>query len=105
MGGLLRSLAIIESARELGIGVIIGAQVGETSLLTRCGLTAAKAASDILVAQEGAFGTYLLENDISEPPLMFGKAGLLDAANHPCLTQLGLGFSFQEKPAFISVLF
>lgn len=104
MGGLLRSLAIIESARALGIGLIIGAQVGETSLLTRCGLTAAQAASDILVAQEGAFGTHLLEHDISESPLMFAKAGVLSVASHPILSYSGLGFTFQEKPHFISVL-
>ena len=104
MGGLLRSLAIIESARKLSIALIIGAQVGETSLLTRAGLTAALAASDILVAQEGAFGTHLLESDICTPPLMFAKAGLLDTANYPNLNQPGLGFSFQEKPNFISAL-
>lgn len=104
MGGLLRSLAIIESARKLGIGLIIGAQVGETSLLTRCGLSAALAASDILVAQEGAFGTHLLESDICSPPLMFAKAGLLDTANYPNLIKPGLGFTFQEKPNFISEL-
>lgn len=105
MGGLLRSLAIIESARKLGIDLIIGAQVGETSLLTRCGLTAAQASSSILVAQEGAFGTHLLENDICNPPLMFAKAGLLEVLNHPNLSESGLGFTFQEKPHFISALF
>lgn len=105
MGGLLRSLAIIESARQLGIGLIIGAQVGETSLLTRCGLTAAQAAADILIAQEGAFGTHLLDTDICEPPLMFGKAGLLHIENYPSLRQSGLGFTLQQKPPFISALF
>jgi L-Ala-D/L-Glu epimerase len=104
MGGLLRSLAIIESARKLGIGLIVGAQVGETSLLTRAGLTAALAASDLLIAQEGAFGTHLLESDICNPPLMFAKAGLLDVANYPNLIMPGLGFTFQEKPSFISEL-
>ncbi len=107
MGGLLRSLAIIESARKLDIGLIIGAQVGETSLLTRVGLTAAQAAqaaSDILIAQEGAFGTHLLENDICESPLMFAKAGLLEIPNHSNLSKSGLGFTFQEKPHFISEL-
>ena len=104
MGGLLRSLAIIDSARKLGIGLIIGAQVGETSLLTRVGLTAALAASDILIAQEGAFGTHLLESDICKLPLMFAKAGLLNVANYPALIKPGLGFTFQEKPNFISEL-
>lgn len=104
MGGLLRSLAIIESARKLGIGLIIGAQVGETSLLTRAGLTAALAASDILIAQEGAFGTHLLESDICSPPLMFAKMGLLDTTNYPNLSKPGLGYTFQEKLSFISEL-
>lgn len=104
MGGLLRSLAIIESARNVGIGVIIGAQVGETSLLTRCGLSAAIAASDILIAQEGAFGTHLLETDICNPPLMFGKTGVLDSAKHPKLIAPGFGFTLSEKPHFISEL-
>lgn len=104
MGGLLRSLTIIESARKLGIGLIVGAQVGETSLLTRCGLSAALAGSDILVAQEGAFGTHLLENDICNPPLMFAKAGLLNIANYPTLIKPGFGFTFLVKPSFISEL-
>ena len=104
MGGLLRSLAIIESARKLGISLIIGAQVGETSLLTRCGLTAAQAAFDIIVAQEGAFGTHLLENDICNPSLMFAKAGVIDVESYPTLLMPGLGFILQEKPCFISEL-
>lgn len=102
MGGLLRSLAIIESACVLDIGLIIGAQVGETSLLTRAGLIAAQASRDLLVAQEGAFGTYLLERDIYEPPLMFGKAGLLDSSKHLGLSEPGFGFTLPENPDFIS---
>jgi L-alanine-DL-glutamate epimerase-like enolase superfamily enzyme len=77
MGGILRSLAIAEEANRLGIPIIIGAQVGETSILTRAALTVANAYRDILLAQEGAFGTHLLENDIVEQPIMFGKAGEL----------------------------
>lgn len=80
MGGLLRSLGVVHAARAAGIGVIVGAQVGETSLLTRAALTVAQAAGPMLVAQEGAFGTFLLERDICDPPLMFGAGGILDAA-------------------------
>jgi L-alanine-DL-glutamate epimerase-like enolase superfamily enzyme len=90
MGGLLRSLSILEAGRALGIGVIIGAQVGETSLLTRAGLAVAAAARGLLVAQEGAFGTYLLERDVCDPPLMFGAGGVLDVSRHPSLTEPGL---------------
>ncbi|MBH0187214.1 MAG: hypothetical protein HP494_19825 [Nitrospira sp.] len=80
MGGVLRSLAVAKRAKEVGIPIVIGAQVGETSVLTRVALTVANSYRDILVAQEGAFGTYLLEQDIATHPLMFGQAGLLDTA-------------------------
>jgi L-alanine-DL-glutamate epimerase-like enolase superfamily enzyme len=91
MGGLTRSLAIVEAARAKGIGIIVGAQVGETSLLTRAGLTIANAAGDGLVAQEGAFGTLLLAHDICDPPLMFGAGGVLDVESHARLRDFGLG--------------
>lgn len=104
MGGLLRSLAIIETACELDIGLIIGAQVGETSLLTRAGITAAHAAHDLLVAHEGAFGTYLLERDICESPLMFGKAGVLDTTDHSILEEPGFGYRLVSNPSFIAKL-
>jgi L-Ala-D/L-Glu epimerase len=91
MGGLIRSLQVIEAARACGIGVIVGAQVGETSLLTRAALTAAWAAGDALVAQEGAFGTFLIERDVCDPPLMFGAGGVLTASAYPMLSRPGLG--------------
>ena len=77
MGGILRSLDISKRARELSIPIIIGAQVGETSLLSRSALTVANASRDILKGQEGAFGTNLLEYDIVEPSIMFGYQGKL----------------------------
>jgi len=80
MGGLLRALDVVNIAGKAGIGLIVGAQVGETSLLTRAALTVAQAAGPMLVAQEGAFGTFLLERDICDPPLMFGAGGILDTS-------------------------
>lgn len=77
MGGLLRSLDVARRARELGVGVIVGAQVGETSVLSRAALPVAQAAGEALYAQEGAFGTRLLQHDICPTPLMFGFGGLL----------------------------
>ncbi|GJL83450.1 MAG: dipeptide epimerase [marine bacterium B5-7] len=79
MGGLIRSLEIAQRAKELGIGIVIGAQVGETSILTRAALPLANAYRDILIAQEGAFGTYLLERDVVDPPIMFGHGGILSS--------------------------
>lgn len=77
MGGVLRSLSLAQRCREGGFDVIVGAQVGETSLLTRAALTVVQAARDVVIAQEGAFGTLLLESDIVQPTLMFGPAGKL----------------------------
>lgn len=77
-GGLVRSVDLITTSVERGLGVIVGAHVGETSLLTRAGLVAATAAGDALLAQEGAFGTFLLSSDITASPLMFGRAGQLE---------------------------
>jgi L-alanine-DL-glutamate epimerase-like enolase superfamily enzyme len=79
MGGLLRSLEFLQAARRTGVRIIVGAHVGETSLLTRAGLAAAAAAGDALVSQEGAFGTHLLQRDVVDAPLMFGAGGILDA--------------------------
>jgi L-alanine-DL-glutamate epimerase-like enolase superfamily enzyme len=91
MGGLLRSLGVVDAARAAGVGIIVGAQVGETSLLTRVALTVARAAGDALVAQEGAFGTRLLTRDVCDPPLMFGPGGVLDTAAFPALRHAGFG--------------
>lgn len=91
MGGLLRSLSIARKAKTLGIPIIIGAQVGETSILSRSALTIANSYRDILIAQEGAFGTNLLEYDITDQSLMFGKKGILSGVDK----WLGNGFGIE----------
>ena len=83
MGGVLRSLEVVQALRSRRINLIVGAHVGETSVLTRAALTVAHSARDILVAQEGAFGTHLLARDVADPPLMFGPGGVLDSATLP----------------------
>lgn len=88
LGGLIRSLVVAETAARKGIGIIVGAQVGETSLLTRAGLSLMHACGSALVASEGAFGTHLLERDLAEPCLMFGREGLLPTT---ALSGPGLG--------------
>jgi L-alanine-DL-glutamate epimerase-like enolase superfamily enzyme len=77
LGGLLRSLDVLEAARDRGIPVIVCVQVGETSQLTRAALTLATAAGDLLAGQEGAFGAHLLSREICRPVLMFGPGGRL----------------------------
>lgn len=83
MGGLLRSLEVAAAARTRDVPVIVGAHVGETALLTRAALTVASSCRDILIGQEGAFGTFLLQHDLVEPALRFGPGGVLAAADVP----------------------
>jgi len=93
LGGLTRAVDLLGECRRLGVPVIVGAHVGETSLLTRAGLTLAHAADDLLIAQEGAFGTWLLREDLVDPPLMFGDGGLLLPGRCLDPTTPGLGLA------------
>lgn len=95
MGGVLRSLSLAQSCRNLGLQMVVGAQVGETSVLTRAALTVVQAARDIVIAQEGAYGTLLLEKDIFDPCLMFGFGGKLQAAKYAALSSSGLGLTVE----------
>ena len=45
------------------------------------------------MAQEGAYGTYLLERDLTDKPLMFGKGGKLDSQSFAGQPGLGLMFA------------
>ena len=94
MGGVRRSLEVVEKAAELGIGVIVGAQVGETSILTRAGLSVMQAAGSALAASEGAFGTHLLREDLTSESLTFGDGGLL--APGAVAAAPGLGLAVRE---------
>jgi len=78
VGGVLRALDLIEALKARGWPIIVGAHVGETSVLTRAAMCVANAAGERLIAQEGGFGTRLLERDFVEPSLRFGQGGVLD---------------------------
>lgn len=91
MGGLLRSLRVLERGVETGLQFILGAQVGESTILTRLALVLAKAYGMHILAQEGAFGTHLLAHDITSNPLMFGSHGILNA-DFRCSVGLGIDY-------------
>ncbi|OGU21843.1 MAG: hypothetical protein A2580_06835 [Hydrogenophilales bacterium RIFOXYD1_FULL_62_11] len=103
MGGLLRSLTMVDFCREHGLALIVGAQVGETSLLTRAALIVAQASRDILVAQEGAFGTLLLESDAVQPILMFGANGEIDL--RPLQLEHSPGFGLMPRAELAELYF
>lgn len=62
-GGLINSISMGKEALKLGMKVIVGAQVGETSALTRAGFLLSSALSHNVWAHEGAYGKLLLEED------------------------------------------
>lgn len=96
MGGIIRTLDVARRAADRGLGVIVGAQVGETSILTRAGLTVMHAAGVNLVASEGAFGTHLLKRDLTSESLMFGEDGAIDAQRDGIGGNPGLGLKIRN---------
>ncbi len=89
-GGIGRTLAIAKLAREAGIRVVLGCQVGETSILSAAGCHVASHLAEVR-AVEGAYGTHLLVEDVADPPIMFSDGGLA-----PALTGIGLGCNVRE---------
>lgn len=64
IGGLLRTLNMMQHAKKLGFDIIIGANMGETDLSLKVGRLAAIAAGDSLVCQEGAFDIHMLNTEM-----------------------------------------
>lgn len=75
-GGLLRSLDILS---QVSGPVIVGAQVGETSILARAGLVLANAAGARLRGLECAYAPLLLSRDVATPSIGFGRSGRIRA--------------------------
>jgi L-alanine-DL-glutamate epimerase-like enolase superfamily enzyme len=80
LGGLKRSLRALREAARRDLPVIVGGQVGETSILARAGLIVAGEAGELLSGYEGAYGTHLLQWDVVTPSLRFGRRGRISPA-------------------------
>ena len=74
-GGLINSISMGKKALQLGMKVIIGAQVGETSALTKAGFLLSSALSHKVYAHEGAYGKLLLEEDPFREYYQIGAEG------------------------------
>jgi L-alanine-DL-glutamate epimerase-like enolase superfamily enzyme len=74
-GGILNSLKIYQKAEDAGFKCQLGAQVGETSLLSSAGRIFAALTGD-LIFHEGSYGTQLLAFDLTKNPLFFEKEGI-----------------------------
>lgn len=92
LGGLIRSKMITGIAERSGIKYIIGAHVGETSILSKAALILGAANGGSLIAREGAAGEYLLSRDICRHSIMFGDLGFYQDDNDIP----GIGFEVNE---------
>ena len=96
LGGVLRSLEMVRLLQTRNWPIIVGAHVGETSVLTRAAMLVANAAGQQLIAQEGAFGTVLLDYDRVSPSLRFGAGGRLDLREYKFNNTPGWGLTLAE---------
>lgn len=92
-GGILRSIALANRCLQDNCDVILGAHVGETSLLTRAALTVGQGLQKPPLAREGAYGKILLKRDISNVDLKFGRGGILRPSDYQLASKSGLGLS------------
>lgn len=95
-GGILRSVSLANQCIASGYDVILGAQVGETSLLTRAALVVGNGIDKPPVGREGAYGNILLKQDICKRDLKFGKGGLIQN-NNANLFKAGLGMDIKPE--------
>lgn len=75
-GGLLGALRVMDAARRNGLSIQLGAQVGESCILSAAGALLAGSTPSFRW-REGCFGTHLLREDLCEGDFRFGPHGNL----------------------------
>ncbi|HEY9785528.1 MAG TPA: enolase C-terminal domain-like protein [Candidatus Obscuribacterales bacterium] len=91
VGGILPALAIAEIARANGINCHLGAQVGESGILTAAGRAFA-AAQPPFANYEGAANLFLLRKDLVSENLTHGIGGRAQVSLRP-----GIGVTVMEE--------
>lgn len=94
-GGVYNSLKMVELAKKNNIGYQLGAQVGETAILSNVGRFLGYHIRPL--ALEGSAGTFLLKKDISKEKVRFkrgGNANIFDGFKN---FGLNLNYDFLEK--------
>lgn len=90
-GGIFETIKIARLAKQAGIRLQIGCQVGETAILSAAGRHLAAHLEEVEFV-EGSFGNLLLAEDISRNSVNFGHGG-----RAPLLRGLGLGVEVREQ--------
>ncbi len=96
LGGLINCLSIYQDYHERFTRHVIGAHVGESSVLTRAAIVLANAFSG-QCNYEGAFGKHLLKYDVTDPQLMFDQTGQLRPPEYALYGQAGLGLQLCKQ--------
>lgn len=89
-GGLLASLRLADLARESGIGLMLGAMVGESGILAAAARTFLQLVPEVRWV-ENAYGSFLLTCDLVRERTRFGYGGKLKPFTRP-----GLGVTLDE---------
>ncbi len=97
MGGLIRTMELADVASQKGIELIVGAHVGETSVLSRAALALVQFFNNTQLAIEGAFGTHLLKEDLTEEVIEFDSNAEIALQELPCLARPGLGLGVKHS--------
>lgn len=93
-GGVLATLALAELAQKNHVGIQLGCQVGESSILSAVGRHVAFSLPN-LEFLEGSFGTLLLEDDVVSCPILFGEHGVGEP-----LRGMGWGVEVEETALY-----
>ena len=96
-GGILRAIEVARIARKQGIGIILGAHVGETSLLTRGTLAVLQFLKNEQIACEGAFGRHLLTSDLSREVIQFDQNAQIELQQLRLLQLPGTGLTIEQS--------
>ena len=83
-GGLLKSFEIARVAEHHGLGHVVGAQVGESGILSAAGRHLAAALPDVMFV-EGSAGRLLLKEDLTVENVLPGRGGWAQAFAGPGL--------------------
>lgn len=89
-GGLFGALAVRDEAERLGYGIQLGAQVGESCILSAAGVHLASLSPGMRWL-EGCFGTHLLITDVCVNEFRFGDSGRIEVPTDP-----GLGVTVSD---------
>ena len=97
VGGILRAIELASLAQQKQISIVVGAHVGETSVLTRGTLVVLQFLRNKQIAVEGAFGRHLLTSDLSDEVIEFDANANIDLDSLEALRKPGSGLSVDRQ--------